>query len=528
MEKKSWWILLGVFVLLLAACGQEIAPPRGEPASRLVVESRPPATAHAALPAVRSTADLTPALAAGRAFGQARPAAAVAPENELDSGEARIPESASVTVHPTHTPTRTPSPTAWPTHTPTRTPLPATATTFPTASPSASPPPVTGAADASLASTGTVTVTVAPPTLTPTPAYPPTPVPTVPAAASKDVVHFLLIGLDHGKNVKVELTDVMIVAVVNKKTAQVSMLSIPRDLWVYIPTYGHTRINMAHKLGYLNDYPGGGPALLAETIRINLGIPIDHWARIDFQGFAAAVDALGGVDLIVACPVELQYQPTTPGESQVLYPGEYHLDGATALRYVRTRRDGTDFDRARRQQQFLKAVWDQTRAPGLVSRIPGLWSALKGTFETDLNLGDVLSLAPLALEVKPQNVRSRYIAYGQTIDWTTHKGWRVLLPRQDEIQKVVGSLYAAPAAAAAPEEPGLRIAIENGTWRDGMALVAADRLRWEGFDVSQTSFAAERGQAYTQIIVYRDRPAAVKKLAGLLRARSENVIYQPD
>ena len=509
MRKNKRWILLSV-LLLLAACGQEVSSLGGGIGSGGAPRPLPAVTA-AAGDALE--AHLPPTPGADQAPGRARPAAIAPAEMGQQKSVARVPgdlptrAAATQTPTPSPTPTRTPSPTATPTT------LPPTA--FPTTA------PTQGDGGAAVTSTAPV------PTPTRDFSSAPTPMPTVPAAASKDVVHFLLIGLDHSNRAKVELTDVMIVAVVNKETGQVSLLSIPRDLWVYIPTYGYARINMAHKLGYLNDYPGGGPALLSETIRINLGIPMDHWARIDFEGFATAVDELGGVDLIVHCPVDLQYRSTDSGESRIMEPGEYHLDGETALRYVRTRRDGTDFDRARRQHQFLKAVWDQTRAPGLIGKIPGLWSALKGTFETDLNLGDVLGLAPLALEVKPESVRSRYIAYKHTIDWTTDKGWRVLLPKPEEIQKLVASLYAPPAAVESGE-PGARIAVENGTWQEQMGLVAADRLRWEGFKVVETRLAAERGQANTQLFVYRDRPADVDRLVSLLGLKRKNVIYQPD
>ena len=137
------------------------------------------------------------------------------------------------------------------------------------------------------------------------------------------------------------------------------MLSIPRDLWVYIPWYGWSRINTAHRKGYALNYPGEGPELLKRTIEVNFGIPIHHWARVDFRGFRRVVDELGGVDITVACPVNLRYQPPTSDDSDdeqeemVLEPGVYHMDGETALRYVRTRRGGSDFDRAGRQHQFL-------------------------------------------------------------------------------------------------------------------------------------------------------------------------------
>jgi LCP family protein required for cell wall assembly len=359
--------------------------------------------------------------------------------------------------------------------------------------------------------------------------YSPTPVPTV--AVADNVMHVLLIGLDSTQNLRGQNSDVIIVGVLNKDTRQVSLLSFPRDLWVYIPTYGWSRINMAHKIGYRTNYPGSGPGLLAETLRVNFGIPIDNWARIDFRGFSRVVDELGGVDMVVACPVNLTYRAGEGGEAgdQLLQPGVYHMDGATALRYVRTRRGGSDFDRARRQHQFLKAVWRQTKSADLVLKIPGLWSALKDSYQTDLTLGDVLSLVPIALELQSQRIRSRYIGPDETIDWTTHEGWQVLLPMYDRIQKVVASLYSAPSGSeegAASEQA--RVEVWNDTGLPQRELIAADLLRWRGVNVVSTAPADAPASAATQIVVFKDKPTTVALLAKELGVKAQNVIYQPD
>jgi LCP family protein required for cell wall assembly len=345
------------------------------------------------------------------------------------------------------------------------------------------------------------------------------------------VLNILLIGLDSTRNLRGQNTDVIIVASVNKKTKQVALLSIPRDLWVYIPTIGWSRINVAHRKGYSTDYPGNGPALLSRTIEVNLGIPIHHWGRVDFQGFARVVDELGGVTMTVACPVNLRYQaPESEDEEEmILEPGVYHMDGKTALRYVRTRRDGTDFDRARRQQQFLKAMWDQTKNPDLILKIPGLWSALRDSFETDLGLTDVLSLVPVALDLEPHRIRSRYIGPNETTGWTTTEGWQVLLPDYDKIQQVVASLLAPPSARedqAASEDA--RIQVRNGTYRWQLAKIAADQLHWEGFEIVDTGLADQPTYKQTQIIVFNEKPKALELLVRLLEVKPENVVRQPD
>jgi LCP family protein required for cell wall assembly len=422
-----------------------------------------------------------------------------------------------------------------------------TATSSPTEPPTATPAVVLPTATPSRTPTASPTVPTSTPTWTPTP-LPPTPLPAVgsfvtgtitgtaptPApmvAFDKDTVNILLLGLDSTVNLGAQNSDVIIVVSVNKRTRQVAMLSIPRDLWVYIPTYGWNRINTAHRRGYSMNYPGKGPGLLADTIELNLGIPTQHWARVDFTGFQKVVDELGGVDMTVACPINLRYKkPTSPTEEEmILQPGVYHMDGQLALRYVRTRRGSSDFDRARRQQQFLKAMWVQSKDPGIILKIPGLFSALKGSVTTDLSLGDLLSMARVGIGIKPQNVHSYYIGANETKDWMTPQGWAVLLQRPDRIQKVVAR-FAAPQSNTEDQvaSEGASVQVLNGTPKEYLSRYAADQLQWYGVTVTSHGNAPTRDHKVTQIIVYRDKPKAVALLASLLKVKPANIVSQPD
>ena len=326
-------------------------------------------------------------------------------------------------------------------------------------------------------------------------------------------------------------TDTLIVAVINRKTKQVSFLSIPRDLWVHIPTYGWGRINIAHRIGHRTNYPGRGPGLLMRTIEESFGIPIDHWVRVGYDGFARVVDELGGVDMIVPCRVNLRYMAPTSADEQemILEPGVHHMDGATALRYVRTRRGDSDFERAHRQQQFIKAVWNQFKSPDIIPKIPGLWLALRDSFATDLKLGDILALAPLVLDLQPQRIRSRYIGPGQVEGWTTPGGARVQVPIPERVEEVVAGLYAPPAASGEQVAgEAARIQVWNGTHRRQLALIAADHLRWYGLQVVDTRPADNPDYAKTQIIVYNDRPQALEILTRVLKVKPASIIQRAD
>jgi LCP family protein required for cell wall assembly len=382
-----------------------------------------------------------------------------------------------------------------------------------------------------LAITLPVTTTAGIPGPTPWPQLSPTPVPT--AAFSKDVFHILLIGGDNNYTLDMN-TDTLIVAVVNKSTKQVSLLSIPRDLWVYISTYGWGRINIAHRIGARSKYPGGGgPGLLVRTIEENLGLHIDNWVRIGYDGFARAVDQVGGVGVIVPCRVNLRYKPPTSEteEEMILEPGAYHLDGTTALRYVRTRRGDSDFERESRQQQFLREVWHQFKKASIIPKIPGLWSAMKGAFATDLKLGDVLAMAPVILDLQPQHIRSRYIGRGQVESWTTPAGAEVLLPIPDKIQQVVASLYALPTGNEdQPANESAHIQVQNGTQRSQLATIAADQLGWYGLDAVAAGAADRTDYKNTQIVVLNDKPKTVEALVRVFKVKPQNVISgsEPD
>ncbi len=129
------------------------------------------------------------------------------------------------------------------------------------------------------------------------PNYAPAPFPIL---TDTETVTFALLGSDTrgGQSFR---TDTIVIAALRPKSGQVTLISIPRALSVYVPSYGMQRVNTAYEYGEIYHYPGGGPASLKDTLLYNLGIRIDHIAMVDFDGFRQIVDTLGGVDVPVAC-----------------------------------------------------------------------------------------------------------------------------------------------------------------------------------------------------------------------------------
>ncbi|MGH2626505.1 MAG: LCP family protein, partial [Anaerolineales bacterium] len=194
----------------------------------------------------------------------------------------------------------------------------------------------------------------------------PGPTPTISLAVTPqpwsgdDRVTVLVMGLDYRDWVARQgapRTDSMMLVTLDPITRQAGMLSIPRDLWVEIPGFGHNRINTAYMFGEAYRLPGGGPGLAMQTVEDVIGVPIQYFAVIDFSTFERMIDEIGGVDILVT-----EWIKITPigRESFWLEPKAHRLDGAEALAYARVRKGaGDDFGRAERQQQVALAIIDR-------------------------------------------------------------------------------------------------------------------------------------------------------------------------
>jgi LCP family protein required for cell wall assembly len=349
--------------------------------------------------------------------------------------------------------------------------------------------------------TPTPSVTVPPPTETPIPTIDPNilantlvPFSTIEASGGSQVlnngqetVNFLLIGSDRRPGGSFR-TDTMVIAILRPNEGQVSLISIPRDLWVSIPEWGNQRINTAYQHGVSVGYPGGGPGLLQDTILYNLGIRIDHTAMVEFDGFRQIVDTLGGVDVPVACPytdwrlIDPSYDPNNENNWHLYTtgPGLVHMDGDLALWYARSRLRSSDFDRGRRQQEVLRALFAQALQAGTLSRIPELYNNLRSTVETDLGLGDVLQLALYAPKMTNADIRSYYIRPPYVSSWITESGAYVLLPNEAELQGMLTE--AMSPATQIVEKQAVVIEVMNGTAIEGYETLAASRLNYAGYE----------------------------------------------
>ncbi len=314
-----------------------------------------------------------------------------------------------------------------------------------------------------------------------------------PNMSSDETINFLLIGADKRTGPYFR-TDTLMVAVLRPESGSVTLISIPRDLYVFIPGWGMDRINTAYLRGEMEKLPGGGAGVLRETLFYNLGIRIDHMAMVDFDGFRKAVDVLGGIDLPLVCPYtdwriknpRLSDQDPANWELYTVGPGVVHMDGDLALWYGRSRLRSNDFDRGRRQQEVVRAIYRQVLQANLIPNLPDLYRQLSDSVYTDLGLNDLLSLAPVAAKMDAARIRSYYINNKMVTSWITPGGAAVLLPKREKIQKLLQQAMAAPGEA---DPSNLRLVVEviNGTGNPGWDMIAAERLHYAGFETHITA-----------------------------------------
>jgi polyisoprenyl-teichoic acid--peptidoglycan teichoic acid transferase len=442
-------------------------------------------------------------------------------------------------VSPTLAASATPIPTDTPTPLPTATNLPAaTSTPLPsaTAAPQVevgTPPPLPTVLFLGDPDPGQVDVTAIPPRLEPIPRQ------------GYDLMNILLLGSDDeitGDNFR--RTDTMIVVSINRTTGSVAMLSLPRDVFVYIPAWGMQRLNLAFARGESGGWNDGPFELIRQTILYNFGINVHYYALINLTGFTEAIDLVGGVDVAVDCAIqnlpligaEVPAAARRVGEEgdYVLDVGEYTLNGAEALWYARARDNSSDFDRGRRQQQILRAAWrkalDTGQLTSNIANLPELWNLASQIVETNLRFEDIVGLAPLALNLSPGMIENfAFIRTYHTTPWQTPSGDYVQLPVYETLRPLLEDFYQPPTDSQILLE-GAQIRVFNGTTNASWDRVAAGRLGWDGLNAFAAGAAEMTDYADTILIDYtgQTKGSSRSEIADILNIRPENVRIEPD
>lgn len=333
------------------------------------------------------------------------------------------------------------------------------------------------------------------------------------------------------------LTDTLMIASVNMDSGHIALVSIPRDFYAYVPEYGMHKINQAYFMAERAEAGTGIPTLFA-TIRHNLGIEIDYYFRANFASFPRIVDSLGGIDITVDCTIEdwrlkepdLDKHDEDNWEMFTLWSGLHHMDGDTALWYVRSRRTSNDLDRNRRQQDVLRALWRRIRSEGLLENFPSLWEQFNAMVETDMTLGDAVQFLPVLVDLDAAAVEYFTFRINKEVTqgYTDDEGRFILKPIPEAVAEMMQEVVA-PANTRRINSTLPRIAIYNGSGVPGLDYVAAHRLEREGFVTFITGEYAHPRQ-YNLVVDYTgaSRNNPVSDIQKALRITDEGVQVDPN
>lgn len=360
------------------------------------------------------------------------------------------------------------------------------------------------------------------------------------AAPTDPYGHTNILLLGQGDETGEDLTDSIIVASLDPSSKSVALLSLPRDLYLLHPEhmqpgklnsrYRDYKYSLIFKKG-LDEREASASAVreIANEIGRSLSIDIHHAVKVDFEGFLQAIDAVGGIDIDVPYDIlDKEYPgPNYTYEPFEIRAGLTHLDGATALKYARSRSTTSDFDRSQRQQQILRSLAQKGDVHALLrdpTRITRLVNVLQDHIETTATVRQAIGIGAALLHVEPTQVitmqlHDRNGLYGDVLHpggflYTPPRelfdGASVLLPISiPEFPISWKQLHTLSALLFHHRTPYLdppAVTILNAGAPPGSAAKLAREFIRYGFDVIETANAPEKRE--TSLIESLDLTAA--------------------
>ena len=377
------------------------------------------------------------------------------------------------------------------------------------------------------------------------------------AEASESQINILLLGSDERiDGEEPPRTDTLLLLTLDLRRHTAGMISLPRDLWVPIPGYNLTsKINTAYAIGEQRGYPFGGAQLAKDTVSSFIGQPVQFYVQADFNGFVRFIDEIGGIEVEVPQTIHDPEYPTADYGFQTFYleAGTRILDGETALKYARTRNMDSDYGRAARQQQLIRAIADKVLAadmiPTLIAKAPQLLSSTWGSVRTDMPLQTAREIANYVrsnpFEIYPLVLDDRY-----GVESYSENGAWILLPDRDLIRPELKRIFdpaggqnelADSAVEPLPQiqprtqasaEVGTRellaadvnrdvrvmaarearLEILNGTGEAGIAALVRRQLEASGWKVVSIGDADRSDYQHTLLVNYNTDETLVREL----------------
>lgn len=322
------------------------------------------------------------------------------------------------------------------------------------------------------------------------------------------------------------LTDSIMILSIDTKNKTAFMLSIPRDLYVSVPGYGHQKINAVYPLGEKikfdqSGYAKGGMGLLQKTIKQDFGITSHYYALVNYNALRDAVNAVGGVDITIQSSDRRGlYDPnkdwSTGGPLVKLTNGKHHLNGQQALNLARARGDSSrsygfansDFTRAEHQRQLILAIRSKATSAGVLSnplKLSKLFDSIGNNVDTDMTLGNARRMYEITKDLSGGNIQSVGLndANGKNLltNYRTARGESALIPAEglddfSAIQRFIQQLTSANLLV----REGADVVVLNGTAHNGLASRESDILEEKNFSVSAIADADSENYTKTQII----------------------------
>lgn len=343
--------------------------------------------------------------------------------------------------------------------------------------------------------------------------------------AAEDKLNIMIMGVDRRAD-DVGRSDTLMVATIDKKNKQASLLSVPRDTRVKIDGNDFDKINAA--------YAYGGSKLSRSTVENLLGTQIQYYILVDIKAFERIIDALGGIDLNVE--KRMYYEDPWDDDGGLvidLYPGEQHLDGKRAIEYVRYRDGEGDIGRIGRQQKFMKAVLEKLLTPSVLPKLPEFIKEVRSAVETDMPLNEMISLGKDLSAFREKGVETSMVpgkpAYLQDVSYwlpdlpelrqmmaekmqipfdeklqaaaeETAAQWKASMPQEAQVLKESasdGKMAKKERIAKKPED--ITVLVINSSGINGAGAKVADTLRQKGFRISGVETGKSSSMQHTAI-----------------------------
>ncbi len=350
-------------------------------------------------------------------------------------------------------------------------------------------------------------------------------------------INIMLLGMGGALHDGPYLTDTIMMVSLNPQTNEVSILSVPRDMAVEIPGIGVTKINSANAYGEARQ-KGTGAALASEVLEKTLNLPIHYFIRIDFSGFIGLVDQLGGLKIDVPTAFTDNEYPDDKGNIQTISfsAGEQLLSGERVLQYVRSRHgtngEGSDFARARRQQQVLIAAKEKVLKlsnflnPQLLVK---LYQTFSQNIETNIDTWEIIKMSRIYKDLDTSTI-SHIVLDSNTNrllkDARGANGAYLLVPRSGSYLSIQKLALNLPYFSLMKKEKP-KVIIANSTSQAGLAEETAGWLKGIGYTISSIGNAPQKNIPETIIYDFTNgnMPATAKSLLAIFNLNS---VTKPD